>query len=175
MQILELHPHSTESEILGFMSSEASRWFWCVLKLVNPLLRQWYKESVYSCVSVKRYQSLQTFMSLPNITLSHLWWALVSYITHLENDAFVEIWHPLSRNRNQGKFSLHYRSTFTEPSTALNVPMCDINLHYQAMCLLIFLRSSNPDALKGSDNVLHVFGVPISSKNLTMKQKWVNT
>ena len=97
-----------------------------------------------------------------------------SYITHLENDAFVEIWHPLSRNRNEGKYSLHYRPTFTEPSTALNVPVCDINLHYQAMCLLIFLGSSDLDALKGSDNVLHVFGVPISSKNLTMKQKWVN-
>lgn len=174
MQILELHPHPTESEILGFVSSETSRWFWCVLKLVNPLLWQWYKESVYSCVSVKEVSKSSKFhVSSKYHTVTSLMGACFFYHSPRKWCICRER-APLSRNRNEGKFSWHYRPAFTEPSTPLDAPVCDINLHYQAMCLLIFLRPSDLDALKGSDNVLHVFGVPISSKNLTIKQKWVN-
>lgn len=120
MLILELDPNllnqvgpqSTESPTLRVVPSSLcfnnpSRWFWSALKFEHLLPL---RECMHMCVCkmVSTDSKLPCPLKTPHCPISGLLCAPVLHIIHLESYAFVETQAPMSRERNQGKFSAPY-------------------------------------------------------------------
>lgn len=107
------------------------------------------------CVCVYVYKGVSRDSKFPCSLKSHCHVSvpLCAPVPTLFTYSFVETQYPLSREENQGTFSLPYSPTSGRaPHCLCLYPHTASTLLYQTICSGVFLRPLDPDTLKVKDN-----------------------